>query len=940
MSYRSSGYWTPGGPQPPAGPSPTVPAAAMTVEVDDHAMQIIKRLGISDEDVERCKTAFSHADADGSGSVDFDELCNLLASLSGKPLSPEETESLEQRFKCSSGVLDFGEFLEAFTSTTHYASTHLEQMIRSLGNHTRKQLHNNLQDTNHVIRFQGVPVHDIRSYIDEELAQRDACLSLPWVVILFISFLCSVILHQRYDVINAQRRALIFDLEENANFAFAEPIPFESPRMGHKNLYDVNTFADIWSWLNLGLTPLLWDEGWSMSEHRSSILARCASKRSSLEGYFGSNVLPLKDVGTDAVFNRSCPEQEINPDIIKKWYGQPRTPTYLWFNTVVGGVRMRQSIATQIECPASKSYASKLHSGVCIKPRQVWLKPESWLNLFDSAAYTDMDTFFLLSGSPQAEIRKKLRDLENKAWLNPMSQDIEFLFIVYNAHIDLLVVTQISIHVNGAGHFYRTILPTGIWLNPYHGWECYLADTCWVLGILKILISEMMDFNRLFNKRGLRNACAEYFSISNFVDWCSTLAGISISIFWALHMSKLANLRDYLDQAEIGVPGTWSDSSLREQFFDQAHAVAASMAVNARFVSVYPFILVSRVFKVCSGQPRLGLVTQTLVRAYVEVVHFGLVFAFVFTLFASSAMILFGPHNPEFASFDRAIDTSFHILMGDVDWDSLNEAGRLPCGIWFWSFIWILDLVMFNMMLAIIMDVYTETRGNLRSDAETLWSQAYQVYWRYKEMKAGRRLGLAKILRHLEDLQEQTSPRQGPPESEVLTAQQFVKHVPGLGEAQAARILAKSWQHKRSDESSGKSFTDAIGEIHTVAHQVAGVQESLESLLRMSDLTASLTAHMAVPPQDAKNGSLEPAQMVEALHKQQAMNQKPLEDLITLQRQQAEILARLEARFEQVDARVDRVDRQMQARTHEMPSSGAGFCRAPPRVPPTSSIQR
>merc|ERR1712137_1239592 len=119
------------------------------------------------------------------------------------------------------------------------------------------------------IRFAGVPTTQILSYIDDELKEMSACIRLPVVILLFVSFVCAVSFHERLDVVNGQRNAMIYDLQENAVFAFGENTPFENPRMGHKNLYDANTFADFWSWLNLGLVPLLWtDREWPLSESR------------------------------------------------------------------------------------------------------------------------------------------------------------------------------------------------------------------------------------------------------------------------------------------------------------------------------------------------------------------------------------------------------------------------------------------------------------------------------------------------------------------------------------------------------------------------------------------------------------------------------------------------------------------------------------------------
>ncbi|CAE8683647.1 unnamed protein product, partial [Polarella glacialis] len=232
--------------------------------LDAAAADVVRRLGISTEDANRCKNAFLEADTDKSGSVDLKELRGLLESLTDKLLEDDELRSLTARFDKMNGVLDFAGFLEAFCSTESYESLHLAKMIKSLGNQTRKDIEHTLADPDQRIRFVGIPVRSIRTYLDDELEQMAACLSLPFVVILFVSFCCVVAYHSRLHIVYAQKYAIMHDLDENAVFAYAENIPFEPGRMSSKNLYNVNKFADFWSWMDLGLVPRLWDSGWAM----------------------------------------------------------------------------------------------------------------------------------------------------------------------------------------------------------------------------------------------------------------------------------------------------------------------------------------------------------------------------------------------------------------------------------------------------------------------------------------------------------------------------------------------------------------------------------------------------------------------------------------------------------------------------------------------------
>merc|ERR1711920_245597 len=80
------------------------------------------------------------------------------------------------------------------------------------------------------------------------------------------------------------------------------------------------------------------------------------------------------------------------------------------------------------------------------------------------------------------------------------------------------------------------------------------------------------------------------------------------------------------------------------------------------------------------------------------------------------------------------------------DWDKMIDVGRLQAMIWFFSFICLVNLVMLNMLLAMIMDTYTQVKGSMGGDAETLWSQAVEICTRMLDQAKGRKVSLQRIL--------------------------------------------------------------------------------------------------------------------------------------------------------------------------------------------------
>merc|ERR1712232_520871 len=94
---------------------------------------------------------------------------------------------------------------------------------------------------------------------------------------------------------------------------------------------------------------------------------------------------------------------------------------------------------------------------------------------------------------------------------------------------------------------------------------------------------------------------------------------------------------------------------------------------------------------------------------------------------------------------------------------------------------------MLNMLLAIVMDVYTEVKSSIGSDAETLWSQAREIYRRWRELRRGNRVSLNHILVYIAP--ENTERSEEEELDTKLTVKSFLAMVPRLGERQAQRVL-------------------------------------------------------------------------------------------------------------------------------------------------------
>jgi hypothetical protein len=596
-----------------------------------------------------------------------------------------------------------------------------------------------------------VPKKFIKKFLKKELEEAGACMALPIVFLMFTAFCLGTIgdtSHFKTEQLHSLDHAVSFDIEENANFAFVGSLPFENGRMGWKNIYDVNSIADFWSWLNLGLLPIFFPSpgSWDTSESRANVAAQCVSFKSSLQGASWPKAV-LDGTKTTANIHGSilqpggttCPEGLDAPERPKDYYGDEQVPAYLFHQQSVGGMRMRQEYTAGQACSDStEKFRGRLFSGICLDFGPYKLMPEVSGLLRSDEGFTDHPnggTVYFPTRTPLVTMLNITRTLENDVWFSPYTRKIDLLYTTYNPTYNSVTATNIFFVVNRAGHIFKIVEPITFVLDAYPEWYSYLFDIVWLLCVIKLGAGEIMDAAEYWDEFGPIGGTLRYLKPSNLIDWLNVLYALVIVIFWMMQLSSVSALQGMLTAADPTRAGSFSTNAAMVSYFDQIDVICKSYTNFRKLLAFYPFVIISGFLKPYNAQPRLGIMTRTLSAAAVDIIHFFFVFAIVFCIYSIMGMMLFGQELVEFATFSRALTATFHTLLGDIpgqetspdDEYPLARAGRLEAALWVWSFCWIINLTMLNMLLAIVMDTYAAVRSDMPEDAETLVSQAVEI---------------------------------------------------------------------------------------------------------------------------------------------------------------------------------------------------------------------
>jgi len=306
-------------------------------------------------------------------------------------------------------------------------------------------------------------------------------------------------------------------------------------------------------------------------------------------------------------------------------------------------------------------------------------------------------------------------------------------------------------------------------------------------------------------------------------------------------MKTVSELRDSLRPASVDVVGSFKNTGDRDAFYDIVDEWVKADSVLRTVLAIYPFIIGMRFFKVFALQPRLGVVTATLRLSFVDIIHFFMVFAAIFLVFCTSAMIIFGQEMEDFTNFGRCVTSVFRIITGDYDLEEMMRVSRPQTAVWYWCFTWLVNLIMLNMLLAIVMDVYTEVKGHISSDSETMWSQVYEIVARWNDIRAGRQIALEKILESLElyhpsDHEEKSDER--------LTLDKFMNLNPNMPEHQAMRILVATYLNDvEADGGRGCSMSETSARVQHIFKNTQVLHSSIERLIHMQEITAEMVSN-------------------------------------------------------------------------------------------------
>ncbi|RLO07616.1 hypothetical protein DYB28_002420 [Aphanomyces astaci] len=152
----------------------------------------------------------------------------------------------------------------------------------------------------------------------------------------------------------------------------------------------------------------------------------------------------------------------------------------------------------------------------------------------------------------------------------------------------------------------------------------------------------------------------------------------------------------------------------RDCFVDMGHIGSVVQDVT-NISACVALVSVAIVFKYLRLNTRLNMLWTTLRLAAKDLVAFVVIFVFIFFGYAVMGFLLFGTHVREYRSLSGSLASCFQMLLGAFDLSTLSQANPVMAGLFFFTFMIFVFLIVVNMFIAILSEYYSIAQDEKRA---------------------------------------------------------------------------------------------------------------------------------------------------------------------------------------------------------------------------------
>eukprot|EP01112_Ceratiomyxa_fruticulosa_P020802 TRINITY_DN718_c0_g1_i4.p1 TRINITY_DN718_c0_g1~~TRINITY_DN718_c0_g1_i4.p1 ORF type:complete len:821 (-),score=167.58 TRINITY_DN718_c0_g1_i4:307-2769(-) len=427
------------------------------------------------------------------------------------------------------------------------------------------------------------------------------------------------------------------------------------------------------------------------------------------------------------------------------WYnGQELPPSQLnyinYAAKIVGPVRLRQkrvrTDACKIpqmftpfvtDCYAKLSLSNEDTEAFGPNNTYTYSKPEGLYDSYIPLIYRYNGGGYIFDlDKDMKTAQSQILSLKENSWVDLQTRVVFIDFTVYDPNMNLFCSARLSVEFPPA----TGAVPDANFVvsRIFH----YITPSDFGRLVFEIVIVCFVIFYAYQEITEMRAQRTDYLKDPwNFVDCLNILVFIVVIIIRIFTVSYLS----------------YGKFSVNDNSFGSIFPLVELQEIERNISATNAFICWFRLFKYVRINKRLSQLTDTLSNAAADIVIFMCIFFIVFFGYAQAGWMLFSVDIDNFRTLVRSMYTLLRQILGDFDFDSMEQSSIVLGPLFFFSFSILVLFILMNMFLAIINDTYSEVKMNSKSEKDKGVGFKTMVTNAIQDMKATLRRDKSKVHR-------------------------------------------------------------------------------------------------------------------------------------------------------------------------------------------------
>ncbi|GAQ83617.1 Ca2+-modulated nonselective cation channel polycystin [Klebsormidium nitens] len=364
----------------------------------------------------------------------------------------------------------------------------------------------------------------------------------------------------------------------------------------------------------------------------------------------------------------------------------------------------------------------------------------------------------------QAGAQARLQTLADGLFLDNATDSLLLHLVTYNGESHFFVSTEVRLTFQRAGKIAVNTNINAVDVQPYRRPIDYLLACLEIIVACSIFFGAYKEIAEAISIRRKKGTFWPYFAQAwNYIDLASLtllVTAVVMRIVFVAYLAPTFHARARYEIYEsLTQPARFfqlkKDGSELHDFthlLEKVHYLISYDAVYAGINGINIFFMILRILKHMHFQPRMGVLTRTLVEAGPDILNFFILWTIVFLGYSFMGHIVFGRSVDFFRSLGWSITSCFLLILGDTSFEynlMTLQGWEFGAGqFFFWTFNWFIVFIIMNFLIAIAVDAFVDVKEKTETAPTMPEEIAEYAYW-YIQSVVNKRLSQRKLLKQL-----------------------------------------------------------------------------------------------------------------------------------------------------------------------------------------------